>query len=159
MLRTTTLLILALASSSLGCGLLDSPTASGSCTGKVGTTSVEGALSQSSEFHRDDMHLGMEAAFLNLSTESGALTIAAHLADMPSDTRVGTHPLAPLNGYVDRWELVAPSSAPALSTGTFTLTSATRDLLDGSFEMSFADGSSARCEFSIPRDVALDTDD
>ncbi|MGI5865077.1 MAG: hypothetical protein ACOX6T_23905 [Myxococcales bacterium] len=141
------------------CDLVEQADASGSCKGMVGTTSVEGELAADSEFHRDDRHFGAEAAFLNLSTASGALRIYAHLEDMPSDSDVGTHPLVPLTGFVDTWRIDSPIHAPSLTAGSFTLTSASRELIEGSFEMAFADGSKASCQFSIPRNYSLDTDD
>ncbi len=78
---------------------------------------------------------------------------------MPSGSAVGTHSLMPLTGFVDTWQISRPHNAPDLTSGSFTLTSADRELIQGSFEMVFADGSKASCEFSIPRNYSLDTDD
>jgi len=159
MLRSARILTLIAALGLSACDLLEQPDASGRCQGMVGQTSVDGELAADSEFHRDDGHFGSEATFLNLSTASGALRIYAHLEDMPSEATVGTHPLVPLNGLVDTWQISQPMGAPALSAGSFTLTAADRELIEGSFEMDFADGSKASCEFSVPRDMSLDTDD
>lgn len=146
-------LFLALAVSACG----DGGPSTGQCTGRIGTTSVEGPIdAEVSQVRmvRKTSCATVDTAIFELSYAGGAMKIRgvgpwSNVAGMVAFTE-GTYPLPPTSEstVIREWEVQSPTSRPAFSSGTITLEN-DPPRRHGSFQMSFEDGSAVDCTFDL----------
>lgn len=139
---------------------------SGQCLGSIEDEKIdEPLIAEESYFYRDDQdnmveHAFVEMTFGQMDGEFPKLRIEAHFADMPSEEHQGDHEL-PLPrkeaGYINSWDVTVP--AIAYSSGSMQITAATRQAIEGSFTMTFADDTNVECEVRLSRNYDMDTDD
>jgi hypothetical protein len=139
------------------CG--DGGPSTGQCTGRIGTTSVDGPIdSEASQIHRirKTSCATVDTAIFELSYGGGAMKIRgvgpwSNVGGMVAFT-TATYPLPPTSEstILRSWELLSPTSQPTFSSGTITLHSAP-PRQQGSFQMRFDDGSAVDCSFDLRR--------
>jgi hypothetical protein len=134
----------------------------GECEGAVGAVPVRGELGGDSQlFIRDGIPGqnyggGARIADLALDYGEGELTIAMEVA-LPRKQGATPVPFGPQVpppedrgiGHVRQFIVKRPEDAPSVREGLLTVRLADPNTLEGNFDVSFEDGSGARCTFDL----------
>ncbi|QRN93589.1 hypothetical protein JRI60_30985 [Archangium violaceum] len=142
-----------------GCG------PSGECEGFVGATPIRGSIDGDSlldirpaPFRPRQEAAIVRGALLHLRYGDGALDLAVQIK-LPADQELTDLPLVmteeewaqrlPQEGAVSLWKMAAPSDAPRLTGGTFSVELADANNLQGRFDARFEDGSRLECTYDV----------
>lgn len=149
----------------LGAALLTGCGPEGRCEGTVGGTRLQGELDGDSlltivpsTFHPEEETAFVRAARLQLFYGNSVLRLIAEVK-LPAEQDTTELPLGlseeewsqrrPQDGAVSIWKLQAPSDAPPLSGGTFSVKLADANHLVGKFDARFEDGSRLECSYDL----------
>jgi hypothetical protein len=146
-------------------GCADTTPSTGSCTGSIGTTRIDGLIDPDPSFffyHRRRTCMDTGQDELHLSYVSGALKIRGLTKRVVSILDSPDNDLLPISAdasVLASWAVESPAGAPPLSGGSVTIdgTGTKNVRIKGSFEMRQADNSIAHCKFELRYAMEMNT--